>query len=165
MQLTEIIAELLKFSDRVLHLGPPIEDNRISLFEEKYGLQMPDDFKKFICQYNGIELFSDEVYGFYPDKPLSIESVYYREHFEVAIPLFDYLVPFSPDGGGNFYCFDTRTHLPEGSCPVVFWVSNYLYSKDDMPEIVNASFVDWFKQVMLDWTLNIINFDGTKKNA
>ena len=93
-----------------------------------------------------------------------MESVYVREHFKVKVPQYDYLVPFSPDGQGNFYCFNTKNLTDNGdSCPIVFWVSNYIYSKDDQPEIVNNSFVDWVNEVVIGWTLEDYDYDGKLK--
>jgi len=71
----------------------------------------------------------------------------------------DYLVPFSPDGGGNHYCFDTRT-INENSCNVVFWQHDYPYSEDDPPEVTNTSFTEWMKEVVIDWTLEDYDYDG-----
>lgn len=73
-----------------------------------------------------------------------------------------YLSPFSPDGRGNFYCFDTRA-VGNDSCPIVFWVSNYEYQVDDVPETTNGSFVDWMSEVVLDWTLEDYNYDGSPR--
>lgn len=157
-----LVEELLKFSDDILSLGNPITDDRIKVFEEKYTLALPEDFKKFISMYNGISLMGKEVYGFDINRTESIENIYIYEHNEVAVPLFPELVPFSSDGGGNFYCFDTRQSSSD-SCVVVFWVSNYQYTKEDLPEVVNESFTAWFKEVMIDWTLESYNYDGTSK--
>lgn len=159
----EIINEVLKFSDNILELGKPILDNRIDLFEEMYNIKLPTDFCHFISQYNGICLMGTEVYGFDTENVESIESVYYYEHFEVMVPQWKHLVPFSPDGGGNFYCFDTNSLTDKGDCPIVFWISNYPYTEMDCPEIVNCSFVDWFKQVMLEWTLESYDYDGNER--
>ncbi|MGP1535871.1 SMI1/KNR4 family protein [Prevotella heparinolytica] len=38
------------------------------------------------------------------------------------------MIPFSPDGSGNFYCFDTKVKTKNGdSNQIVFWYSNYIY--------------------------------------
>ncbi len=97
------------------------------------------------------------VYGFNEDNE-SIVNVFDFEHFEVESPQFSYLVPFSPDGGGNYYCFDT-SKLSNDSCIIVFWESNYQYTSDDMPDIVNESFSDWIKQVVIDWTLEDYDYN------
>jgi hypothetical protein len=72
-------------------------------------------------------------------------------------------LPFSPDGRGNFYCFDTRDCDNNNSCSVVFWTSNYEYNDDDQPEQTNLSFSDWIEEVMIEWTLESYNYDGSEK--
>lgn len=106
-----------------------------------------------------------EVYGIHNrNKEESLESVYYREHSLVKVPQFDHIVPFSPDGQGNFYCFNTRDLTEKGdSCSVIFWVSNYIYGEVDQPEIVNSSFVDWVNEVAIGWTLEDYDYDGMMK--
>jgi hypothetical protein len=76
--------------------------------------------------------------------------------------MYDYLVPFSPDGFGNHYCFDTRT-TNNNLCNVLFWQHNYPYSEDDPPEVTNGSFAEWLKEVAIDWTLEDHDYNGNKK--
>lgn len=159
----KIINELLKFSSNILELGQPIFDNRVNLFEEKYGIKLPADFRCFINQYNGVCLMGTEVYGFDITAAESIESVYHYEHFEVIVPQWKHFVPFSPDGGGNFYCFDTNALTEKGDCSIVFWISNYPYSEQDSPEVVNNSFLEWMQQIAIDWTLESYDYDGNEK--
>lgn len=161
----DLIVELNKFSSDIIELNRPIADNRIMQFEEQYSIILPSDFKNFISKINGFNLMGTQVYGFNKANPNSIENVYYREHFEVKVPQAVEIVPFSPDGGGNFYCFDTSQKRSDGTCPVIFWVSNYLYSELDKPEIVNVNFLDWAKQVVIKWTLEDYNYDGTYKQS
>ena len=162
----EIVSELSKFSDTLKTIGDPINDHAfIFRFEEKFNLTLPLDYKYFISQVNGFSLMGTVVYGIHSHvKEESLESVYVREHFKVKVPQYDYLVPFSLDGQGNFYCFNTKNLTDSGdSCSIVFWVSNYIYSKEDEPEIVNDSFVDWVNEVVIGWTLEDYDYDGTLK--
>lgn len=161
--ITEVINELKKFSDEILELGTLIHDNRIKEFELEYDLNLPEDFKLFISQINGFSLMGSEVYGFDKTKANSIENIYYREHFKVRIPQYPYLVPFSPDGRGNFYCLDTHSNESENKLSIVFWVSNYEYSTEDPPEIVASNFINWIQKVVIDWTLEDYNYDGSEK--
>jgi hypothetical protein len=158
----EIFEELLKFSHEILELQGQITDDRIIEFEKTYDVTIPDDFKTFISRFNGLNMMGTEVYGFHKDHPESIENIYAYEHFQVAVPQYKNLVPFSPDGRGNFYCLcaDKQSHKFGA---VLFWVSNYQYSKNDSPEIVNRNFTEWIKQVVIDWTLEDYNYDGTEK--
>lgn len=158
-----IINELHKFSKDIFEMGSRIEDRRIEDFEKYHNLILPDDFKQFMKKINGFSLMGTEVYSFDITKKESIETVYQYEHFEVVIPQYSYLVPFSPDGRGNFYCIDTIHQLGNGRFPVVFWVSNYEYTKEDTPEITHNNFLDWIQEVVLDWILEDYNYDGSEK--
>ena len=93
------------------------------------------------------------VYGIYSDSPhMSLGRAFNIEHYEVENAMPTYLIPFSPDGGGNHYCFDSTRCLEE-SCKIVFWQHNLPYSKENLPETVNNSFTEWAKEVLVDWTL------------
>ena len=113
---------------------------------------------------NGFNLMGDEVLGItYTPNDYDLPRVYQMEHFEVINPLHDYLVPFSPDGGGNFYCFDTRKFFKrENSCKIVFWQSNYPYSINDIPEVTHNSFVDYCMDCIIGWTLEEYNYQGER---
>jgi hypothetical protein len=157
------INELLKFSRNILEMGNIINDNRIENFEKYRKLTLPSDFKQFIKKVNGFSLMGTKVYGFYDTKSENIETVYQFEHFETRVPQYLFLVPFSPDGRGNFYCLDTKHKLENGNFPVVFWVSNYEYTENDTPEITHENFIEWIQEIVIDWTLEDYNYDGSSK--
>lgn len=159
----KITSELLKFSKDVLGVNSPINDDRISIFEKKNDLKLPNDFKQFITRINGFSLFANKVYGFDEGITESIENVYHFEHFEVSYPQPLYLVPFCNDGRGNFYCLDTSKTIESEKCSIVFWVSNYEYTDGDLPEVVNDNFLEWIKEVTIEWTLEEYNYDGSEK--
>lgn len=146
-----LIQELIKFSPTILELGTPLSDkNLISDFERTHIVTLPEDFKYFISKVNGFSLGGTEVYGFGLNQPESLQAVYHREHKEVANPQLQHLVPFSPDGMGNFYCLSTNMlSSDKSSCPVVYWQSDYSYSKDDLPDIDAESFLDWIQEHLL----------------
>ena len=158
-----IISELSKFSNEILDLGVSIKDLRVEEFENSYSINLPNDFKKFMKKINGFNLMGSEVYSFDKSKSESIENVYYYEHFDVHHPQYSHLVPFCNDGRGNFYCLDTLNTIKNGDSPIVFWVSNYEYTLNDIPEIVNNNFLEWIQEVIIDWTLEDYNYDGTEK--
>jgi hypothetical protein len=161
-----IVSELRKFSEEIIDISPPLEDAQlIGKFESRFKVRLPEDYKLFLTEMNGVSLMGCEVYGLW-DQPdtQDLFAVHNREHQLVAVPQFDHLVPFSPDGGGNFYCFDTHgIDDATGSCPVVFWVSNYRYNSDDLPAVTNHSFTDFVKQVIIDWTLEDYDYNGDEK--
>jgi cell wall assembly regulator SMI1 len=166
MSIIEIINELKRFSITILELQNPVQLGLVEGFEKKYKVALPNDFKLFLSIHNGASLDGTEVYGIEDtgsEKRYALDGCYNAEHFLVgnAMPL--YLVPFSPDGGGNHYCFDIRI-CDETSCPVVFWQHDYPYSEEDAPEVTHGSFSDWAKEVMIDWVLEDYNYDGSNKN-
>jgi cell wall assembly regulator SMI1 len=163
MDIVEIIKELEKFSNVIIGLGAPIDENQIVEFERSFNLILPADYRFLIKKYNGVTLDGTQVYGIdEPGNVFSLKDCYIGEHYEVANLMPLYLVPFSPDGGGNHYCFDTRKNNAD-SCNIVFWQHDYPYSEQDSPEITNASFAEWIKEVMIDWTLEDYNYDGSEK--
>lgn len=163
MNIYEVLVELEKFSNEILSLGSPLEEGIIINFEKKYNIVLPVDYKILLRKYNGVNLYGTEIYGIdQSEKSYSLEQNYLFEHNEVGNGMPLYLVPFSPDGGGNHYCFDTRFNT-EDSCPIIFWQHDYLYSEKDPPEVVNPSLADWIKEVMIDWVLDEYNYDGSEK--
>lgn len=164
MNIEYIIEQLNRFSLEILTLNDPADESDIILFERKYAIILPEDYKNLLRIYNGVGLFGTNVYGIYqPDRINSLEENFIFEHFQVQNEMPLYLVPFSPDGGGNHYCFDIRFHQ-ENSCPVVFWQHDYNYTDNDPPEVTNSTFLDWVQEVMIDWTLEDYNYDGTPKS-
>ena len=107
INLKDVIEQLFRFSNKMLRLGKPINDSRMELFETKYGVILPVDFKYFMRNFNGLNMGGTEVFPFDNSIGNSMEETYQYEHFETVQPQYKELVPFSPDGGGNFYCLDT----------------------------------------------------------
>src|SRR5437868_4869689 len=157
MNILDAIAEIEKFSRDILSLNGPVDEKEIMTFEETYNLILPSDYKVLLKKYNGISLHGVDLYGITEaNDSYSLEECYLFEHYEVTNEMPLYLVPFSPDGGGNHYCFDTRLNN-DTSCPIVFWQHDYSYSEEDPPEVINSSLADWMKEVMIDWTLEDYN--------
>jgi cell wall assembly regulator SMI1 len=157
-----ILNEINLFSKEMVYLGPPIEDNRVEIFEKQIGFNLPSDFKYIIKIHNGISLAGTQFLGI--DKELrgsSLEQVYKFEHFEVTNKMPVEFMPFSPDGAGNHYCLNLNK-MKENLCPVVFWQSDLNYNNNEVEEC-NNTFIEWLKEVMIEWTLDDYNYDGTEK--
>ncbi len=158
-----LLDELHKFSNDVLYLGASITDDRLEKFEKRIGFSLPVDFKYIMKKHNGISLMDTEILGL--DAALlrgsSLDEVYIFEHeADSAFPVG--FLPFSPDGRGNHYCLNL-SEQKEGICPVVFWQHDYAYENINDVEVCNVKFADWVKEVMIDWTLEDHNYDGTEK--
>jgi cell wall assembly regulator SMI1 len=159
----EVIIELSKFHDDLLYLGESINDNRIELFEKEIGFLLPEDFKYLIRRHNGLSLSGTEIKGIDSANGESALSQLYKfEHYEVGNPMPVELLPFSADGMGNHYCFNL-SEMKDGSCPVVFWQHDFEYDNSNEVEICNDNIIAWIKEVMIEWTLEDYNYDGTSK--
>jgi len=158
-----LLTELYKFDRGILSLGPPIDDERLELFEKQIGFYLSLDFKYIYQKHNRIVLTGTEIYGL--DKSLrgtSLDEVYRYEHFDVYNKMPTEFLPFSADGRGNHYCLNL-SKLKEGVCPVVFWQYDFNYESIEDVEQCNNTFVSWIKEVMIQWTLEDYNYDGSEK--
>jgi len=156
--------ELMKFSNSILRIENSITDNRIEIFEEKIGYKLPKDFKYFIEKCNGFTLLCTQVNGIGIEfEESSLDKIYEFEHFEVGNPMPKEYLPFSPDGFGNHYCIDLSNCIND-ICSVVFWQHDFEYKNKTEVETCNESFIDWVNEVMIEWTLDEFNYDGTEKN-
>jgi len=159
-----LLLELYKFDDSMTSLGPQINDNRMEVFEENIGFKLPLDFKYIIKKHNGISLSGTEIYGL--DDALrgsSLDEVYqYERSMEIYNPMPREFLPFSPDGRGNHYCLNLSKLLGD-ICPVVFWQHDLIYNNVEEVEECNGSLMSWIQEVMIDWTLEDYDYDGTEK--
>ena len=151
-----------QFSDEILQLGEPIIDNRLEIFENQICFILPDDYKYILKKYNGLSVLGTEVLGL--DKKFmgnSMDSVYNFEHNEVFNKMPIEFMPFSPDGRGNFYCLNL-SKLENGVCPIIFWQHDFEYKSKEDVETCNINFMEWVKEVLIDWTLEEYNYDGSE---
>lgn len=162
-----IYKELSSFSEDMIELGLPILDNRIELFENKINFKLPTDFKFFLKKYNGLSLNGNIIYGLDSVyKESSLDKVYDFEHYKAANKMYSNFLPFSPDGMGNHYCLDLArivTDKNNSVCPIVFWQFDLEYDSINEVEVCNSTFNDWVKEVLIEWTLENYNYDGTEK--
>jgi len=159
----DLLKELYKFSNDVITFGEPINDDRLENFEKSIGFSLPTDFKNILKKHNGISILGKEILGY--DKQFqssSLEQVYQFEHFEVANKMPPEYVPFSPDGRGNHYCLDL-SRCDSDISPIVFWQWDFQYDNTNEIETCNYSFIEWVKEVMIEWTLEDYNYDGSEK--
>ena len=162
-EVDQTIKELLKFSPDILELNAPIETEEIVRFESKFNLPLPEDYKYLLSITNGFSLMGDEVLGIAKNK-YDLVNAYQFEHYEVINPQYEYLIPFSPDGFGNSYCFDTRIKTNQGfSNQIVFWQHDYEYSETDLPEITNNSLIDFINNWIIGNTLKYYDYEGNEK--
>lgn len=161
--MNHLIDELKKFSPTILSLNDPVDINAVVKFEKHFEIKLPLDYKEFIQIHNGFTLCGTEVYGIFNSTEYSsIEGAYLYEHAHSLYPMPKYLMPFSPDGRGNHYCFDIRIN-DFNSSPIIFWQSGYKYTYEDEPEKTHDSFINFIEDVVIEWTLESYNYDGSEK--
>ena len=162
----EVIGVLKTFPSRMLGWNAPVEVGLINRFESIFSVKLPDDYKYLLGITNGFYLGGSDILGIIDEeKKYDLFMAYQIEHFEVIVPQYKHLIPFSPDGGGNFYCFDTRVETNGGSSnQIVFWYSNYEYSESDPPEITHQSLADFIKNWIIALTLKSYDYNGYKKH-
>jgi hypothetical protein len=159
MNVKDIINELKKFSERLVQFNEPLEEQKLIEFEKKYSIILPKDYKELMLFSDGFSLSGSEL------MPLLIKNKSNTAEFiytELTNELPKGFLPISPDGAGNYYCL-ILTELNEHSCPVAFWQHDYEYSANDLPEVANKSFLEFIKEVFIDWTLEEYGHNGKRK--
>ena len=73
----------------------------------------------------------------------SLKETYRDEHFEMGNPMPAHLVPFSPDGFGNHYCFDVKSHH------IVFWEHDVDYTQHH-PIVICKSLAEFIQNEMIN---------------
>lgn len=164
-EMDEVVAELKKFTSRVLEWNAPVDPVLIGRFESRFGLKLPEDYKYLLGITNGFAVMGNEVLGMTDESyGTDLFNVYQFEHYEVIVPQYEYLIPFSADGFGNFYCFDTRVKTNGGdSNQIVFWYSNYEYSESDPPEVTHQGLADFIKDWIIVSNLEYYDYNGDKR--
>lgn len=149
LNIDSIIQRIQDFKEEYVECFDPISDDALQLAQENISFQLPADYIRLLQFSNGILICGDEVLGI-NHKPFDLIKAYKTEHEATQMPMPSHIVPFAPDGRGNYYCFDTKQNNE-----IVFYTSNYNYSETDKPEVVNSDFCDWFNEVMIDWCIEL----------
>lgn len=149
LNIDSIIQRIQDFKEEYVECFDPISDDALQLAQENILFQLPADYIRLLQFSNGILICGEEVLGI-NHKPFDLIKAYKTEHEATQVHMPSHIVPFAPDGRGNYYCFDAQ----QGN-QIVFWVTNYQYSEEDKPEVVNSNFCDWFNEVMIDWCIEL----------
>lgn len=161
MSILQLFSELKMYDDSVVLFEPPALDYQIAETENYIGVALPDEYKEFVRKSNGLEFGSEYILRVGNDirpQAYSINEVYDFEHNQSSNPMPHNLIPFSPDGYGNHYCFDINQRGV-----IVFWQHDYEYSDEDRPEIVYNSMEDMIQEVFIKW--GNYNYDGSSKEV
>ena len=163
MLFTNLLQQIYTFADSAI-VGKGLGDNAFAAVGNMSALTLLIiGFAQGIT--NGFSLMGDRILGItWSDYEDDLCSVYKYEHNDVLIPQYKHLVPFCPDGGGNFYCFDTQVSTNGGnSNRIVFWCSNYNYTDSDVPEITHDCLADFINECVIGWTLEEYDYEGNKR--
>ena len=156
MTLARIIKEFERFSNSIKASTVPACDSDIIAFEQNRSVILPIEYKQLLSYSNGIMLMGDEIYGVGKSSlSQSLETTYQIEHYLVDNPMMEFLIPFSPDGFGNHYCFDSR----DGA--IVFWQHD-LPASDNVTNRVYNNLFEMIDEVFFKWTLEHFDYSGNK---
>jgi cell wall assembly regulator SMI1 len=148
-----------------LTLGEPIHDNRLNLFEDKYGIKLTTEFKFMLQRHNGFSLSGTEVNGLGNElRAQSLDRLYeqVQSNYQKFMP--KEIIPFSADGAGNYYCLDLTRSVNE-ICPIIFYQHDYEYNDINDIETCNSNFAEWIDEVMITWTLEQYDYNGASKTG
>lgn len=146
---SKLISELEKLDNSIISFGEPASEQDIKETEKHIGRTLPNEYKEFVRKHNGLEVTCEYILRVGNNiKPsaYSLNDIYDFEHFEVYNPMPLHLIPFSPDGYGNHYCFDMQNNAK-----VVFWQHDVNY-KDRDPDVVYESMTDMIREVFIEWS-------------
>jgi hypothetical protein len=152
--LIDVLNILYKIPGKYITFNKPATEDSILSFEKKRQVLLPDDYKLLLKHCNGFNLLGAVILGVPSEDEtcFSIDDAFQIEHFQVRNPMPLHLIPFSPDGGGNYYCFDIRNDK------IVFWDSEYDYS-NDIPEVVYNTLADMIREVCIEWSLEDLDIN------
>ena len=148
-RINKVLEQLHQFSEDEIEFRPPVIPEKVSAFEAKHGIVLPEDYKYLLSITNGLSLMGDYILGIgNPTTAEDLESVFHFEHFECGNPMPLHLIPFCPDGFGNHYCFDAH----HGN--IVFWQHDVDYTKSS-PDVVYSDLSALLQEIFIDWNLEL----------
>ncbi|MBK9564734.1 MAG: SMI1/KNR4 family protein [Saprospiraceae bacterium] len=114
-------------------------------FARPLDLVLPEDYLFFMNWSNGLYVFGLDILGIGNERSDLIENINWEQKKSNNL-LPKHIIPFSPVGNGDFYCFDIKDGLKDGVCPVIYW--QWDYSSPNDYEYLADSFVDWLAITM-----------------
>ncbi|MBK7635500.1 MAG: SMI1/KNR4 family protein [Saprospiraceae bacterium] len=108
-------------------------------FARPLDLVLPEDYLFFMNWSNGLYVFGLDILGIGNERSDLIENINWEQKKSNNL-MPKHIIPFSPVGNGDFYCFDIKDGLKDGVCPVIYW--QWDYSSPNDCEYLADSFVD-----------------------
>lgn len=120
----------------------PATDQELYKAEEELSINLPESYKAFQLDLGDIDGAKLEIYSVKTPQEgmINIIGITQSERTECFPNMPSYLVPFSGNGGGDSYCFDT-SKIINGECPIVFW--DHTSDPEQEPEVVAVDFLEW----------------------
>jgi SMI1-KNR4 cell-wall len=160
MTLDNLFLEIDKFSSKLRKNYTPVTDDAITLFEEKFSIQIPHQYIQFLKISNGIVVNGGSLFGIQNERH-DLIAVYECEHFETNIPLPLNLIPICPDGRGNHYCIDAN-YPTSNPTPVYFYQYGYPYTPTDQPDLDEYDLYQFMYKELVESTLEVFDYDGNE---
>jgi hypothetical protein len=122
---------------------PATEDELLEA-ERELRVSLPESYKALQLELGEMCGAILEIYSVKAPQTgmLNIIGITKCERTECFPNLPSHLVPFSSNGGGDSYCFDT-SKLVDGECPIVFW--DHTSGAEQELEVVAADFLEWIE--------------------
>ena len=98
-------------------------------FARPLDLVLPEDYLFFMNWSNGLYVFGLDILGIGNERSDLIENINWEQKKSNNL-LPKHIIPFSPVGNGDFYCFDIKDGLKDGVCPVIYWQWDYSSPND-----------------------------------
>lgn len=129
----------------------PATIEEINIAEKELNATLPESYKAFQLELGDIDWAMLEIYSVKtpPEGRINIIGITQSERTQCFPNMPDSLIPFSDDGGGDSYCFDT-SKITDGECNIVFW--DHASNSEQEPTIVAKDFVEWINKE-IEWRL------------
>ncbi len=124
-------------------------DKEIKDAENELEIELPESYRAFQLEFGNFDWGILEVHSVKtPFLGVSnIVGITLSERTECHPNMPTHLIPFSDNGGGDSYCFDTSNYTDK-ECQVVFW--DHTDSKNQKPEVVAKDFLEWIEKE-IEW--------------
>lgn len=102
--------------------GDPVPPETLSAAEARVG-PFPSDYRALLEACGWFEVGHAPHYGVGPWVPPELDLVSVTEAARASKPnpLPPFFLPFCDNGGGDYFCFDTRIVKATGTSPVFYW--------------------------------------------
>ena len=147
---TGAVIQLLRRLAPEQALGHAASEAEIAEAEGEIGSRLPESFRQFLKEVGGTS-WPENIYGVDKRLPPGYNLVHITrtERIDIEPELPHHLIPFSPDGWGNHYCFDTK-RMEDQECPVVLW--SHELDEEQTPEQTHQNFTAWLADLISDET-------------